>query len=307
MSTFRRRTLLAAATGAALAPLAARAQGADWRQRFPELVFAVVPAENSGGVTDRWGPYIAYLSRELGVRVTLRIANDYAAVIEGHRAGTVHIAEHGPSSYVRAWTVTHGGVEPFLTPINPDGSTGYYGVLYVRANDPAQSLQDLRGRNLCLVDPNSTSGNMVPRFAMSKLGIEPDRFFARVAYSGSHENVIMAIRQGICDGGFNWWNSDDDSNLSRMVSKNLVRAEEFRIVFRSDLITGFPYVYITALPQEARDAIRAAMEAAPTKAKEAFDRISEGKYLGYKRVTHEDYRSFIDLQRFIDQERRRRS
>ncbi len=30
------------------------------------------------------------------MKVTLRIASDYAAVIEGQRAGTIHIGDYGP-------------------------------------------------------------------------------------------------------------------------------------------------------------------------------------------------------------------
>lgn len=302
----RRNLLLSTAGAAALAASPAFAQ-ADWRQRFPELVFAVVPAENASGVTERFQPFMSYLSRELGVRVTLRIANDYAAVIEGHRAGNIHIGYHGPSSYVRAHTVTNGGVEPFVTTINEDGSVGYFSVLYTRANNPATSLQDLRGRNLCLVDPNSTSGNNVPRFAMDKLGINPEQFFGRVVYAGSHENAVTAVLQGTCDAAFNWWNSETDSNLTRMARRSMVRAEDFKIVFRSDLIPGSPYAYITALPQEARNAIRQAFLDAPTKDKAAFDRLSDGKDRGFQAIGHADFQVIIDLQRFVDAMRRRGS
>ncbi len=83
--------------GAALAaPAGARAQS-SWQGRFPELVYAIIPAENASGVTERWGPFAEYMSRALGTKVTLRIASDYAAVIEGQRAGNIHIAQYGPS------------------------------------------------------------------------------------------------------------------------------------------------------------------------------------------------------------------
>ncbi|MBS0244787.1 MAG: PhnD/SsuA/transferrin family substrate-binding protein, partial [Proteobacteria bacterium] len=58
------------------------AQADGWKDKYKELVFAVIPAENASGVTDRWAPFTAYLEKELGVKVTLRVANDYAAVIE---------------------------------------------------------------------------------------------------------------------------------------------------------------------------------------------------------------------------------
>jgi hypothetical protein len=47
-------------------------------------------------------PFVAYLTRQLGTKVTLRIANDYAAVIEGQRAGNIHIGYYGPASFSRA-------------------------------------------------------------------------------------------------------------------------------------------------------------------------------------------------------------
>jgi phosphonate transport system substrate-binding protein len=303
---FDRRQIVAGLAGLPLAT-AASAQGA-WQSRYPELVFAVVPAENASGLTERMGPFNAYLSKELGTKVTLRIANDYAAVIEGQRAGQIHIGFYGPSSYVRAFTVTNGGVEPFVTTINSDGSIGYYSVLYTRANNPAASIQDLRGKNLCLVDPNSTSGNNVPRFAMNRMGItNPDQHFSRVVYAGSHENAITAVMQGTCDAAFNWWNSEQDSNFSRMVNKNMVRYEDFKIIFKSDLIAGSPYAWLASLPADAKAAILKAFVEAPQKDKAAFDRLSDGKDLGFKQVSHQDYVPVVELQKFVDQMRRARS
>lgn len=303
---FDRRQIVAGLAGIPFAS-AASAQG-TWQSRFPELVFAVVPAENASGLTERMAPFNAYLSKELGVKVTLRIANDYAAVIEGQRAGQIHLAYYGPSSYVRAHTVTNGGVEPFVTTINSDGSIGYFSVLYTRANNPATSIQDLRGKNLCLVDPNSASGNNVPRYAMNRMGIaNPDQHFARVVYAGSHENAITAVAQGTCDAAFNWWNSERDSNFSRMVNKGMVKFEDFKIIFKSDLIAGSPYAWLTSLPADAKAAILKAFIEAPQKDKAAFDRLSDGKDLGFQKVTHQDYISVVELQKFVDQMRRARS
>ena len=59
----------------------------DWKAKYPEITFAVVPAENASGVTERYTPFVEYLSKQLGIKVNLRVANDYAAVIEGQRGG----------------------------------------------------------------------------------------------------------------------------------------------------------------------------------------------------------------------------
>ena len=157
------------------------------------------------------------------------------------------------------------------------------------------------------MDPNSTSGNNVPRYAMSKLGIEPSKFFAKVVYAGSHENALLALKQGTVDIAFNWWNSETDSNLTRMANKGMVAASEFKIVFRSDLIAGSPNAYLAALPADMKAAIAKAFMDAPTADKAAFDKLSDGKDLGFKAVTHKDYQPVVELQDFVDQLRKQRS
>jgi phosphonate transport system substrate-binding protein len=234
-----RRTFLLASAVAAL--LAGSAQSQSWKAQYPELVFAVIPAENASGVNERYEPWIEYLSKELGTKVTLRISNDYAAVIEGQKAGNIHIAYYGPASLARAIKVTNGGVEPFVTTINEDGTIGYYSVSYVKSDSSYKTIADLKGKNLGLVDPNSTSGNNVPRFALDKMGLDPDQYFAKVVYTGSHENAVIAVVQGTVDICFNWWNSDSDSNLTRMVNKGMVKKDDVRMIFKSDLIQGSPY------------------------------------------------------------------
>lgn len=302
----RRHALALAAAGVA-ASLAAPAFAQDWKAKYPELVFAVVPAENASGVTERYAPFAAYLTKELGVKVTVRVANDYAAVIEGQRAGNIHLGEYGPSSYVRAWTVSNGGVEPFATLRAPDGSTGYFSVAYAKASAPGAKLEDFKGKNLCLVDPNSTSGNNVPRYAMAKSNMDPEVFFSKTVYAGSHENAVLAVQQGTCDVAFNWWNSDEDSNLTRMVNKNMVKKEDFKTVFTSDKIPGSPYAMLTSLPAEAKAAITKAFFEMKDKDKAAFDKLSDGKSPGFAPMKHDDYNVTIELQKFVDDLRKKRS
>jgi phosphonate transport system substrate-binding protein len=291
---------------AALAINVSVAHAQDWKAKYPELVFAVVPAENASGVTERYGPFIAYMSKELGTKVTLRVANDYAAVIEGQRAGNIHIGMYGPAAYARAY-VTGAKIEPFAIEVSADGTKGYYSVLYVKKDAPFQKLEDLKGKNLCLVDPNSASGNNVPRFAMSKMGIDPDKYFSKVVYAGSHENAVIAVAQGTCDAAFNWWNDESESNLLRMERKGMAKAADFRIVFKSEMIVNSPMAYLTELPADLKAKIKAAVLELATKDKAAFDKIYEGKQLPFEPVTHKEYEPVIELIKFVDSLRKTKS
>lgn len=298
---------LAASSFAAssLIPVGA-AHAQSWKSAYPELVFAVIPAENASGVTERYGPFMEYLAKELGTKVTLRVANDYAAVIEGQRNGSIHIAGYGPASYARA-IVTGVKVEPFATTVNNDGTIGYYSVFYVRADSPYKTIDDLKGKNLGLVDPNSTSGNNVPRFALNKLKLNPDTFFARVTYTGSHENAVIALQQKTVDVAANWWNAENDSNLTRMASKGLAKKDDFRIIYKSDLIPNSPFAYLASLPPDLKAAVWKAFDEAPTKAKAAFDKLSDGKDRAFTKVDAAAYEPVVELIKFIDALRKQKS
>lgn len=306
-----RRLVLA---GLAALSFASSASAEDWRAKYPEITFAAIPAENGSGVVERYTPFVNYLSKELGIKVTLRVANDYAAVIEGQRAGNIHIGYYGPASFARA-RVTGVKTDAFVIDVNSDGSKGYYSVFYVLAKSPYQKLEDLKGKNLGLVDPNSTSGNNMPRFKMSQMGIDPDTYFSQVIFTGSHENAVLALAQGTVDVAANWWNNGDDSNLTRMLTKNMVKSadgtplkkEDFRIIGKSDMIINSPYAYLSDLPTDMKAAIKQAFLDAAKKDPEAFAKLSDGKNKPWEAVSTEDYNKTVELIKFVDSLRKKGS
>ena len=300
----RRHTLKLAVAGLAMSAMPAFAQ--DWKAKYPELVFAIIPSENASGVTERYTPFVQYLAKELGTKVTLRIANDYAAIIEGQRTGNIHIASYGPSSFARA-RMTGAKVDAFAIETNLDGTKGYHSVFYVKKDSPYQKVEDLKGKNLGLVDPNSTSGNNVPRFALNGMKIEPETFFSKVVYTGSHENAIIALQQGTVDIAANWWNDEQESNLQRMARKNMAKAEDFRIIFKSEQIVNSPMAYLTDMPEELKAKIRDAVLNLATKDKAAFDKIYEGKQGPLVAVDNKAYDPIIELNKFVDELRKKKS
>jgi phosphonate transport system substrate-binding protein len=308
-----RRIVLA---GAAALAFTASASAEDWKAKYPELTFAVVPAENASGVTERWTPFVDYLSKELGVKVTLRIANDYAAVIEGQRAGNIQIATYGSASFARA-RLTGVKTDAFASDLNADGGTGYYSVFFVKANSPYKTIEELKGKNLGLVDPNSTSGNNVPRFELDKMGIsDVDAYFSKVVFAGSHENALLALSQGTVDVAANQWTSDDDSTLMQMLRKGMLKnadgsamkRDDFRIIHKSAPIIGpSMYAYSSDLPDDLKTAIAKAFFDAPTKDKAAFDRLSDGQKKGFHPATTKDWDPTIDLIKFVDALRKKKA
>ncbi len=183
------------------------------------------------------------------------------------------------------------------------------------ANSPYQKIEDLKGKPMAFVDPNSTSGNNMPRFELDKLGIDPDTFFSKTVFAGSHENAVLALAQGTVDVAANWWNAADDSNLTRMLDKGMLKKpdgtpmtkDDFRIILTSGLIINSPYAYLSDLPDDLKAAIAKAFLDAAKNDKADFDRLSDGKNRPWEPVTNADYDKTIALVKFVDQLRKKKS
>src|SRR5262249_331821 len=249
-------------------------------------------------------PMIAYLAKELGVKVTLRIAQDYAAVIEGQRSGQVHIGYYGPASFSRA--LKEGvKVEAIAQDVNEDGTKGYYSVFYVKKDSPYQKIEDLKGKNLGLVDPNSTSGYNVPLFSLDKMGINPSEYFWKVVVTGSHENGVLALQQGTVDVAANWYNDENESNLLRMSRKGMVKAEDFRIILKSDLIVNSPWAVLGDMPADLKKAVQTAILTIDQKDPEAFKKATDGKMRPWQPVENSAYDPIVKLITFVDSLRKK--
>ena len=76
---------------------------------------------------------------------------------------------------------------------------------------------------------------------------------------------------------------------------------------KSDLIINSPYAYLSDLPDDMKAAIKQAFLDAPTKDKEAFSKLSDGKNLPWQPITNEDYNKTIELIKFVDNLRKKAS
>lgn len=79
------------------------------------------------------------------------------------------------------------------------GRTSYRSLLLVRERSGARSILDLKGRRFAFSDPLSLSGHLYPRWRLRAAGLDPDAFFARAEFLGSHDRSIQAVRREVVD------------------------------------------------------------------------------------------------------------
>ena len=69
------------------------------------------------------------------------------------------------------------------------------------AGSPAKTLSDLKGASFAFGSVSSTSGHLMPRYYLLQAGIDPDRDFAKVAFSGAHDVTAKWVEAGKVDAG----------------------------------------------------------------------------------------------------------
>jgi phosphonate transport system substrate-binding protein len=295
--TMTRRTVtaLTLAGMAALALGVRSADAADWRQKHSEVTVGVVTSENEADRVMRYKPVLAYFEKTLGVKVNWRSATDYAGIIEGVKAGKIDIARFGPASYSKAWLVTKGNVEPLVGELDSDGNFGYYSVVIVKKDSPYKTIDDLKGKKFAFADPNSTSGHQAPRYFLSEAGYDADKFFGSTAFSGSHENSVIALLNGTFDGAATWYNSEDRSNMTRMEGKKMIAPGQWRVIWKSPLLPSSPWAMSTKLPAEMRADVTQALLKMKDADPVAWKSLTDGKASGYRQVTHKDYEAVVRM------------
>ena len=119
------------------------------------------------------------------------------------------------------------------------------GVIFTRASaDAPKTLDDIRGHSFIAVNKTSLGGFHMALRELKELGIELPRDVSSLSFAGTHDKVVMAVREGRVDVG-----TVRTNILERMTDEGSIRMEEFRILgarSRDD----FPFVHSTRLYPE---------------------------------------------------------
>ncbi len=187
------------------------------------IVMSFVPSGDTQEIIASGDAIAEMLQEKTGMTINANVGTDFAAVREAMGAGQAHIGWLNTFNYVLA--NEKFGVDAAL--VTDRFGTSYKGQFNVRADSGITSLDDLKGKVVCWVDPNSTSGYIIPRIMLQANGINPDTDFANQIEAGSHNNVITQVYNGDCDVGTTYADarSSVEADLPDVKEKVVVLAE----------------------------------------------------------------------------------
>lgn len=174
------------------------------------FTIAYAPNESTTDSTDARSTLAKDLGKVINMEVKEIQASDYTAIIEALRTGKADMA------YMGALAVAMGAERAGVTPIvmkapNGDKAQAVYHSVFVtqRDNSEINSIKDFKGKTIAFVDPDSTSGNLVPTSEIMKafpdLHLTNEKihtngeFFEAVSFSGKHQAGLQAVIKGDVD------------------------------------------------------------------------------------------------------------
>lgn len=174
------------------------------------FTIAYAPNESTTDSTDARSTLAKDLGKVINMDVKEIQASDYTAIIEALRTGKADMA------YMGALAVAMGAERAGVTPIvmkapNGDKAQAVYHSVFItqKNNSEINSIKDFKGKTIAFVDPDSTSGNLVPTSEIMKafpdLHLTNEKihtngeFFEAVSFSGKHQAGLQAVIKGDVD------------------------------------------------------------------------------------------------------------
>jgi phosphonate transport system substrate-binding protein len=162
------------------------------------LRVSAIPDEAPTELQRKFKPLGEYLKKETGLDVQFTPVTDYAAVVEGLATNKIDLAWLGGFTFVQAKLRTQGGAVPLVQRAEDEVFTSKF---IVPADSKAKTLADLKGATFAFGAPSSTSGSLMPRHFLLQAGIDPEKDFKTVAYSGAHDATVAFVAAGRAEAG----------------------------------------------------------------------------------------------------------
>ena len=215
------------------------------------LRVTTIPEEAATEQTRKFGPIVRYLERTLGMKVEFTPVNDYPAAVEALVNRQVDLVWFGGFTHVQAQIRSGGKVIPIA---QREEDAQFRSVFITQADSGIKTLADLKGKQVSFGSQSSTSGHLMPRSFLLQAGIDPDKDFRRVAYSGAHDATIASVVSGRVDAA-----ALDITVWRRFVEEKKVDTGKVNVFFTTPPFFNYNWSVHADMPAAQRERVQKAL------------------------------------------------
>jgi phosphonate transport system substrate-binding protein len=218
-----------------------------------QAVFKVttIPEEAASEQIRKFGPMVKYLERTLGTKVEFVPVSDYPAAVEALVNKQVDMVWFGGFTFVQAKLRSGDKIVPIA---QREEDTQFRSVFITQKTSGITKLEDLKGKQVSFGSASSTSGHLMPRSFLLAAGIEPERDFKRVAFSGAHDATIASVVSGRVDAA-----ALDITVWRKFVSENKVDTSKVDVFFTTPPYFNYNWSVHADMPAAQREKVQKAL------------------------------------------------
>ncbi len=209
-----------------------------------------IPDESPTELARKAEPLVKYLEAKLGMKVEFTPVTDYAAAVETLVNRKVDMAWFGGFTFVQANARSGGKVIPLVQREEDEK----FRSVFITGDPAIKTLADLKGKDVSFGSQSSTSGHLMPRSFLLQAGVDPDKDFHRVAYSGAHDATIAAVAAGKVQAG-----ALNISVWDKFVADKKVDTSKVQVFFTTPTYYDYNWTVHADMPAALREKLTQAL------------------------------------------------
>jgi phosphonate transport system substrate-binding protein len=256
------------------------------------LRVTTIPEEAATEQMRKFGPITKYLERTVGMKVEFVPVNDYPAAVEALVNKQVDLVWFGGFTHVQAQIRSGGKIVAIAQREEDDNK--FRSVFITQKDSGITKLSDLKGKEFSFGSQSSTSGHFMPRFNLLKAGIDPDKDFKRVAYSGAHDATIASVVSGRVAAA-----SLDITVWRKFVNENKVDTTKVDVFFTTPPFYNYNWSVHADMPVALREKITKAFLDLNMNNPEGKEILTLNRATRYVATKNENYKQFEEAGRMM--------
>lgn len=254
------------------------------------IVIGLIPEMNVFKQHERFRPLAGYLTRKLRVEVKFTILSRYGNIIESFREKKIDAAFLG--SFTGALSIYQLGVIPLVRPVNLDGTSTYFGHIFVRQDSRINTVADMKDKTMVFVEQATTAGFIFPLAYLQKNGVTDYKsYFREYFFAGSHDAAIDAVLKGNADIG-----AAKNTILNQYIETNPKAKRELIILANSEQVPSNGLCVLPDMSSELRTKIEHILMTMKDDA-DGIRVLKSLRFLDFVKTGKDDYQVVMDMAR----------
>ncbi len=105
----------------------------------------------------------------------------------------------------------------------------FAGVIFVKADSPVKSIEDIKGKRFMCAEKKSFGGYQMAQRLLKQHGVNPEKDCPMFKEAGTHEKVVEMVQKGVAEVG-----TVRSDTLEKLAAEGKCKLSDFRVLNREE-------------------------------------------------------------------------